>query len=185
VLGVERRTASSQKSMPGTIQASITDVSGSLAQSPGAVLQATSLLQQSCAARFGGGKTSSLVVGGRDGLSLEPGGFIPSPLYRLESLSAQPSTIQGLERKDINSLWQATAKPLFSTICHARSRNEIEKSEVRNQWSESKIGVENPPAASCPVRCIGWLISRARGLSRRVSSRKHVVSLPIFWHPGN
>ena len=31
--------------------------------------------------RFAGGKTSSLVVGGRDGLPPQPGDLLPSPLY--------------------------------------------------------------------------------------------------------
>ena len=79
-------TASPQRSMPGTIdiQASITDVSGSLAQLSEAVLQATSLLQQSCAAKFGGGKTSSLVVGGRDGSAIKT-----RRLYAQSAVSAE------------------------------------------------------------------------------------------------
>jgi len=48
---------------------------------PETPLKATELLRAACAARFAGGKTSSLVVGGRDGLPLEPGGLLPSPLY--------------------------------------------------------------------------------------------------------
>src|SRR5262245_514849 len=102
--------------MPGTIRASITDVSGSLAQSPGAVLQAAELLRASCAARFGGGKTSSLVVGGRDGLPLEPGGFMPSPLYRLADQSS-PGAIQESvqpEAHGFTSNFLASGKLAFS-----------------------------------------------------------------------
>jgi filamentous hemagglutinin family protein len=73
------------------IQAPITDLSGSLAPLPENVLQATSLLRQSCGARFSGGKLSSLVAGSREGLPLEPGGFMPSPLSRSESPTAQSS----------------------------------------------------------------------------------------------
>ncbi len=75
-------SASSALSTPGTIniQASITDVSGTLARLPEAVLQAAALLRASCAARLAGGKSSSLVLAGREGLPLEPGSLLPSPL---------------------------------------------------------------------------------------------------------
>jgi filamentous hemagglutinin family protein len=79
-------TASSTLSTPGTvdIQAPITDLSGSLAPLPETVLQVTSLLRQSCAARYSSGQLSSLVVGSRDGLPFEPGGFMPSLPYQTE-----------------------------------------------------------------------------------------------------
>ena len=88
-------SASSALGLPGTvdIQAAITDLSGSLAPLPEAVLQATSLLQQSCAARFGDGKVSSLVAGGREGLPFEPGTLMRSPLYRIEA-HTPPTTSQ-------------------------------------------------------------------------------------------
>ena len=75
--------ASSALSTPGTIdiQATFTDVTGEVAQLPETPLQATELLRAACAARFAGGKTSSLVLGGRDGVPLQPGGLMPSPLY--------------------------------------------------------------------------------------------------------
>jgi large exoprotein involved in heme utilization and adhesion len=86
--------ASSALSTPGTIniEATVTDVSGTVAQLPEAPLQATELLRAACAARFVGGKTSSLVLGGRDGLPLQPGSLLPSPPY-LASTSDTPSTI--------------------------------------------------------------------------------------------
>jgi filamentous hemagglutinin family protein len=76
-------SASSALSTPGIIdiQASVTDVSGSVAQLPAAPLQATELLRAACAARFAGGKASSLVLAGRDGVPLQPGSVLPSPLY--------------------------------------------------------------------------------------------------------
>jgi filamentous hemagglutinin family protein len=81
-----RITASSENNVPGTvnIQAPITDLTGSLAPLPEAVLQASSLMNQSCAARYSGGRISSLVAGSREGLPLEPGGFMPSPLSRID-----------------------------------------------------------------------------------------------------
>jgi filamentous hemagglutinin family protein len=75
--------ASSALSTPGTIniQATFTDVTGEVAQLPETPLRATELLRAACAARFAGGRTSSLVLGGRDGVPLQPGGLMPSPLY--------------------------------------------------------------------------------------------------------
>jgi filamentous hemagglutinin family protein len=75
--------ASSTLNSPGiiSIQASVTDVSGSVAQLPSAPLQATELLRAACAARFAGGKSSSLVLAGRDGVPMQPGSVLPSPLY--------------------------------------------------------------------------------------------------------
>jgi filamentous hemagglutinin family protein len=75
--------ASSALSTPGTvnIEATFTNVVGSFFQLPSTPLEATELLRASCAARFSGGKTSSLVLAGRDGLPLQPGGLLPSPLY--------------------------------------------------------------------------------------------------------
>jgi len=85
--------ASSALSTPGTvnIEATFTNVTGTFTQLPSNPLQATELLRAACAARFAGGKTSSLVVGGRDGLPLQPGDLLPSPLY-VASDAATPST---------------------------------------------------------------------------------------------
>lgn len=93
-------SASSALGVPGTIniQASITDLSGSLAQLPEAVLQASELLRASCAARLAGGKASSLVLGGREGLPLEPGGLLPSPLF-MEGPMGLPSAGQRLAQE--------------------------------------------------------------------------------------
>ena len=75
-------TASSALSSPGTvsINAVVTDVSGSLAELSAEVLEAAALLRASCSARLAEGKSSSLVVAGREGLPLEPGGLLPSAL---------------------------------------------------------------------------------------------------------
>src|SRR5262249_14664650 len=87
--------ASSALSTPGTvnIEATFTNVTGTFAQLPSKPLQASELLRASCAARFSGGKASSLVVGGRDGLPLQPGDLLPSPLYvDLATAADTPST---------------------------------------------------------------------------------------------
>jgi filamentous hemagglutinin family protein len=74
--------ASSALSTPGRIiiQATITDVSGTLARLPESVLQAAALLTASCATRLAGGKTSSLVVAGREGVPPTPDAPLWSPL---------------------------------------------------------------------------------------------------------
>ena len=108
-------TASSALSTPGTvnIQAAITNVSGLLQPLPENIFQATSLLQQSCAARYSGGKLSSLVVGSLVGLPWEPGSFIPSPLYRLAEKS-NPSITQAGPSAESFQLTLASANPKFS-----------------------------------------------------------------------
>jgi filamentous hemagglutinin family protein len=75
-------SASSALSAPGTIaiQAQFTDLNSALVQLPADVLQATILLRASCAARLAEGKTSSLVVAGREGVPPEPDGLLASPL---------------------------------------------------------------------------------------------------------
>jgi filamentous hemagglutinin family protein len=85
--------ASSALSTPGTvnIEATFTNVVGTFAQLPSTPLQASELLRASCAARFAGGKASSLVLAGRDGLPLQPGDLLPSPLYVVSDADA-PST---------------------------------------------------------------------------------------------
>jgi large exoprotein involved in heme utilization and adhesion len=76
-------TASSALNTPGTIdiQATVTEFSSDISQLPDVPLQATELLRATCAARVASGKLSSLVLGGRGGLPLEPGGLLPSPLH--------------------------------------------------------------------------------------------------------
>ena len=94
--------ASSALNTPGTvnIEATFTNVTGTFAQLPATPLQATELLRASCAARFAGGKASSLVVGGRDGLPLQPGDLLPSPLY-LTSEAGTPSTSDTLTGQEL------------------------------------------------------------------------------------
>jgi filamentous hemagglutinin family protein len=75
-------TASSEFSSSGTISvnAFTTDVSGAVAELPSGLAAAAVLLRASCAARMAEGKASSLVVAGREGVPVEPGGFLPSEL---------------------------------------------------------------------------------------------------------
>jgi filamentous hemagglutinin family protein len=75
-------TASSTLSTSGTISinAVATDVTSSLPELRTDTREAAALLRASCAARLAEGKTSSLVVAGREGVPLEPGGLMPSAL---------------------------------------------------------------------------------------------------------
>ncbi len=63
------------------IQAPIKNISGAIAPLRENFLNAAALLREPCAARIREGKYNSLVIGGRDGLPLEPGGPLPSPLF--------------------------------------------------------------------------------------------------------
>jgi hypothetical protein len=82
--------ASSALGISGTvaIQAPVTSLSGTLAPLPQAFVSAVALLPVRCAARWSGGKASSLVLGGRGGLPLEPGSVLPSPIALGEQLMA-------------------------------------------------------------------------------------------------
>jgi large exoprotein involved in heme utilization and adhesion len=75
-------TASSALGLQGSVDvnAQITDVSGTIAALPESILQAAALLRDSCAARVGSGKTSTLAQGSRDGLPGQPGATASSPL---------------------------------------------------------------------------------------------------------
>jgi large exoprotein involved in heme utilization and adhesion len=85
-------SASSELGIEGTVdvQALVTTLSGGLAPLPQAFVDVATLLPVRCAARWGGGKASSLVQDGRDGLPLDPSGVLPSPLMLDERLAADP-----------------------------------------------------------------------------------------------
>jgi filamentous hemagglutinin family protein len=104
--------ASSALSTPGTIniEATFTNVTSEVAQLPETPLRATELLRAACAARFVGGKTSSLVLSGRDGLPPLPGGLLPSPLYLAGTGEAPTASISGLDRPLRYSLFGSGAE---------------------------------------------------------------------------
>jgi hypothetical protein len=88
-------SASSTLGIAGTvdIRAPVTTLSGTLAPLPQAFVSAAALLPVRCAARAQGGKYSSLVLGGREGLPLEPDGLLPSPLAMDTQLPIDPAMI--------------------------------------------------------------------------------------------
>jgi large exoprotein involved in heme utilization and adhesion len=75
--------ASSQKGVSGTIdiRGVVNNLSGSLVPLPQGYLNITALSEDRCAGRLREGRVSSFVVAGREGMPLQPGGVLPSPLY--------------------------------------------------------------------------------------------------------
>jgi large exoprotein involved in heme utilization and adhesion len=92
-----RVSAASTLGIAGTvnIQAPVADLSGSLAPLPQTFINIAELLPARCAARLSGGRASSLVLGGRDGLPADPSGVLPSPLALGERLAADPAVTGG------------------------------------------------------------------------------------------
>jgi large exoprotein involved in heme utilization and adhesion len=78
--------ASSQLGVSGTvnIQAPVQNVSGELVVLSQDFSSAAALLAQQCAARVADGKFSTFVVAAREGLPVEPGGFLASPSFLTE-----------------------------------------------------------------------------------------------------
>jgi large exoprotein involved in heme utilization and adhesion len=94
-------SASSALGIQGTvaIQAPVTALSGTLAPLPQAFVDVATLLPARCAARARDGRDSSLVLGGRGGLPLEPSGVLPSPLALGEQLMADPTVMGAPHRQ--------------------------------------------------------------------------------------
>ena len=62
------------------IRAPLTEISGTLVPLGEDFISAFELLREPCMARIRGGKYSSFIVSGRDGLPIEPGRLLPSPM---------------------------------------------------------------------------------------------------------
>jgi filamentous hemagglutinin family protein len=88
-----RVSASSELGIQGMVEirAPVTSLGGTLAPLPQAFVNVAALLPARCAARLSGGQTSSLVLGGRDGLPADPSGVLPSPLVLDERRAADPA----------------------------------------------------------------------------------------------
>ena len=85
--------ASSQLGISGTvnIEAPVQNISGEMAPLSQEFSSAAALLGQWCAARAADGKFSTFVVAGREGLPVEPGGFLASPSLTAEVLGSRLS----------------------------------------------------------------------------------------------
>jgi large exoprotein involved in heme utilization and adhesion len=90
-----RLSASSTLGLQGMVEirAPVTSLSGAVAPLPQAFVNVAALLPARCAARFSRGTVSSLVLGGRDGLPVDPGGLLPSPLALEERLVGDTAVI--------------------------------------------------------------------------------------------
>jgi large exoprotein involved in heme utilization and adhesion len=69
------------------IQAPVADISGTVASLPQTFARVGELLRDRCVERVRGGTVSRFVLGGRDGVPLEPGSLLLSPLMRAEQLA--------------------------------------------------------------------------------------------------
>jgi large exoprotein involved in heme utilization and adhesion len=83
--------ASSTRGISGTvnIQSPLQNVGGELAALTQEFSSAAALLAQQCAARAADGKFSTFVVAAREGLPVEPGGFLASPSLTAELLGSR------------------------------------------------------------------------------------------------
>ena len=77
------------------IQSPVQNISTSLAPLPKNFASAAALLAERCAARAPDAKFSTFVVAGRDGVPLEPGGLLPSPLVAADSSGPVAPTATG------------------------------------------------------------------------------------------
>ena len=84
-------------------------LSGALIPLPQTFMSVAALLPVRCAARASGGRHSSLVLGGRDGLPDGPSGVLASPLVLEERLVADPAMIGGPPRPSSTPQWALLA----------------------------------------------------------------------------
>jgi len=118
--------ASSTLGISGTIniQSPVQNIGGRLTPLSQKFSSAASLLSQRCAARAADGKFSTFVVAGREGLPVEPGGFLASPSLTAELFGSR------LSGRDRQTQFQAVtglfpeydASPIqlamFGNACH-------------------------------------------------------------------
>jgi filamentous hemagglutinin family protein len=85
-------TASSTLGINGevNIQAPVTNISGAVAPLKQAFAPTTELLRSRCVERLREGTVSRFIISGRDGVPLEPGSLLLSPLVRAEQPSPAP-----------------------------------------------------------------------------------------------
>ena len=116
------------------IQAPVTSISGAVAPLPQTFAQASELLRNRCVARLREGTVSRLVVGGRDGVPLEPGELLLSPLGR----AGQEEQGHLAERESTNT----EAQHVWAWYAQAQAPGELEVDCAR--WRE-KPSTTVPP----------------------------------------
>lgn len=118
--------ASSTLGISGTvnIESPVQNVGGRLTPLSQQFSSAAALLAQRCAARAADGKFSTFVVAGREGLPVEPGGFLASPSLTAELLG---SSLSGRDRHTqfsavTGAFSEYDARPIqlamFGNACH-------------------------------------------------------------------
>ena len=106
-------SASSTLGISGTvdIQTPVNNLSDTLAPLTGEYVSASAMLQARCAARF---NQSSLVLAGRDGVPLEPGGLLPSPLFVESHSSARLARALSVPDLRVEGTWGDSSLAIMS-----------------------------------------------------------------------
>jgi large exoprotein involved in heme utilization and adhesion len=103
------------------IQAPVTSISGAAAPLPQSFARAAELLRDRCAERLRGGTVSRFVLGGRDGVPLEPGSLLLSPLERGDQKGAVEKGEQERQNPEVPQEWiaqvQAPAQEEWEVAC--------------------------------------------------------------------
>ena len=71
------------------IRGVVNNLAGSITPLPQGYLSTAALVEDRCAGRLREGQVSSFVVTGLEGMPLQPGGVLPSPLYEASAMSVQ------------------------------------------------------------------------------------------------
>ena len=111
------------------IQAPVTALSGSVAPLPESFARVTELLSNRCAARVREGTVSRLVLGGRDGVPLEPGSALPSPLMPIDYQSPiKTEPTQHEQHGDSGAVWR------INNLGPAQGRDSIHRHNGQADW---------------------------------------------------
>jgi large exoprotein involved in heme utilization and adhesion len=126
-------TASSTLGINGqvAVQAPVTNISGAVAPLPQSFAQTAELLRSRCAERLREGAVSRFVVGGRDGVPLEPGSLLLSPLQWVDQ---EPG---GQERQRQSQ----PPEPLHAWVTSAQARAHEGWEDECARW----MGQPRPP----------------------------------------
>ena len=136
--------ASSTLGISGTvnIQSPLQNVGGELTALTQEFSSAAALLAQQCAARAADGKFSTFVVAAREGLPVEPGGFLASPSLTAELLG---SSLSGLDpHTQLSAVTGLFPKYDARPIQLARFGRHVTASDREDMYSETYQAAEKP-----------------------------------------
>jgi filamentous hemagglutinin family protein len=117
------------------IQAPVTSLSGAVAPLPQTFAQTAELLRSRCAERLREGAVSRLVLGGRDGVPLEPGSLLLSPLQRVDQETGVQAGPQQPLNPEPQHAWISSAQ------AHVREGEEGECARWMGQPGHPRAGV--------------------------------------------